>query len=133
MIDVQNELIFKTARSSGPGGQHVNKTETRVEALWHPESSSALTEQQKLILRKRLMGKLDKEGFLHVQDQTSRSQLQNKMNAIEKMNRMINSALKPRKKRRMTEPTKASKMERVKRKKERGQIKSLRKRVTNDD
>lgn len=133
MIDVQPELIFKTARSSGPGGQNVNKTETQVEALWHLFSSSLVSDEQKQILKKKLASRLDKEGFLHAKSQTSRSQLQNKENAIQKMNLIIGEALKPRKRRKATGPTIASKRARLQKKKERGQIKSLRKRVYKDE
>jgi ribosome-associated protein len=108
-----SELHFRTSRSSGPGGQNVNKLETKVELLFHVNRSSALTEEQKHLLHRTLEGRIDAEGVLHVSSQRSRSQWENKELAIGKFTALLRSALKPRKKRLATGATRASKERRL--------------------
>ena len=107
-----SELRFVTSRSGGPGGQNVNKLETRVELLFDVENSQNLTNVEKDILRENLKAKIDGEGYIHVVAQESRSQWQNKQSAIEKFVRLLRNALKPRKKRVKTHPTKQAKEDR---------------------
>jgi ribosome-associated protein len=122
-----HELSFQTSRSGGPGGQNVNKLETRVELLFDVRQSHSLTEKQRAILTENLRSKLDSDGVLHVVSQESRSQWQNKQTAIEKFAQMLRSALKPRKKRVATKPTRAAKEKRLKFKKHKSEKKQLRK------
>jgi ribosome-associated protein len=96
-------------------------------------SSQVLTEEQKALIAEKLSHKINKEGFLKVKSQTQRTQLANKDEVIYKMNALIAKALVKVKKRKQTKPTKASKVNRLKLKKEKGIIKSQRKRLNIHD
>jgi ribosome-associated protein len=114
------EVDFRTSRSSGPGGQHAQKTETRVEALFDVESSSALTEIQK----RRVV---DRAGtVMRAVAQDERSQSRNRELALERLVGQLRQALKVERKRRPTKPPAASRERRLEEKRRRSQTKRLR-------
>ena len=86
---IQKELKFRTSRSSGSGGQNVNKVETRVEALFEVETSEALDEEEKATLRQKLANKISKEGLLSTSSQESRTQQSNRDKAIKKILQLL--------------------------------------------
>ncbi|MGM0641696.1 MAG: alternative ribosome rescue aminoacyl-tRNA hydrolase ArfB [Thermotogota bacterium] len=124
---LEKEIKFKTSRSGGPGGQHANKVETSVELRFDISNSSALNRQEKRRLLKKLGNKITKEGELIITAENSRSQAQNKEEALEKFFAMVEDALKVPKKRKPTKPSKAAKEKRLKEKKKHGEKKSYRK------
>ena len=120
------EVEFRTSRSSGPGGQHVNKTESRVELLWSPQESDCLSEAQKLMVAGRLGNRITDEGVLILVSEKYRSQHRNRADVIERFLALIQTSLVPVKKRRPTRPTRSSVEKRIKSKKIRGEIKRSR-------
>ncbi len=120
------ELSFSASRSSGPGGQSVNKTNSRVTLSWHIDSSSALRSDQKVRVKRRLGRRVDGDGFVHIHSETERSQLRNKEEARKRLSELVAAALERPKHRRATRPTRASKERRLQSKKEHSQKKAMR-------
>jgi ribosome-associated protein len=120
------EVDFRTSRSSGPGGQHVNKTESRVELLWSPQGSDCLSEAQKLMVAGRLSNRITDEGVLILASEKYRSQHRNRADVTERFLDLVLSSLVPAKKRRPTRPTRSSVEKRIRSKKIRGDIKRSR-------
>lgn len=106
--DLSSEFQFLTSRSSGPGGQNVNKVNSKVELRFDIPNSALLSDDQKNILLTKLATKITSEGILSIVSQRDRSQLANKEDAMEKFYFLISKALKPVKHRRNTRPTKSS-------------------------
>ncbi len=121
------EIVFTASRSSGPGGQHVNKTSSRITLHWSIKETGALTEFQKKRVLKNLGGRLTQEGVLQLHVEEGRSQFRNKEIAKERLTSLLQEALKIPKKRQATKPSKAAKKRRVHNKKLRGALKNLRK------
>jgi ribosome-associated protein len=130
-----DEFIFSTSRSSGPGGQNVNKVNTKVELRFNICGALSLSEIEKEKLSARLKNKITLKGDLLITSQSERTQLLNKQKAVEKFYKLICSALKDKPERKATAPTVASDRERLKKKKKRSSLKNLRKEsaMDNDD
>ena len=122
-------FLFRTSRSSGSGGQHINKVSTKVELLFDINTSDLLSDEQKEILLNVLENQINREGVLRVTCDKSRSQLKNKKTAIKKAYQLIAETLKPRKKRKKVNPPKALKEARLKKKKIISEKKELRKKI----
>lgn len=120
------ELEFRFAASSGPGGQHVNKTETKAILLFDVAHSPSLNEAQRTRLMQKLANKLDKNGVLQLQVQESRSQVQNKETAVSRFQQLLAQALKRPKPRRKTTPSPAAREKRLQEKKQHSQKKQNR-------
>lgn len=106
--DLSSEFEFRTSRSSGPGGQNVNKVNSRVELRFDVSNSALLTDTQKTILLQKLASRLTVEGVLILSSQEDRSQLRNKDLVVARFYELLTKALKPVRKRRASQPTRAS-------------------------
>ena len=121
------ELSFKAIRSSGAGGQHVNKVSSKIELSFDLENSTELSDKQKELLTKKLSTKLTKENKLILFCDEGRSQHKNKEIVIKRFIDLIKAELKRPKKRKATKPSKASIQKRLLSKKKHSQKKSTRK------
>ena len=127
LVIPSNEIKWRFSRSSGPGGQNVNKIESRVEIIFDLEDSAVLNDYQKEILKRNLKNKLVNNNSLRLAVQEHRNQLLNRQLALMKFSSIIKNALnKPFKLRKSTKPTKASQKKRVEVKKKRGELKKSR-------
>ena len=128
-----SELTVKFSRSGGPGGQNVNKRDTRVEVVFDVAGSSALDPELRRRATSRLRGKLDAHGRLRIVSSTERSQARNRERAFESLREVLVDALRPPPPaRRATKPTKAAKERRLASKKTRGRVKRQRARPDED-
>lgn len=113
MKDFSRELQFKTSRSSGAGGQNVNKVETSVTVLWNVSGSALFNDAQKALISDKLRNRINAEGMLFLTVSESRTQLMNKNKAIEKIMVLVDQALIVPKKRWATKPSKGQKQKRL--------------------
>lgn len=125
-VPPESELTFRTSRASGPGGQHVNKTETRVTAIWSLDDSTAITDVQRERLRTGLAARLDGQGRLSVSCSSARSQLRNKATAIERLRELVAAALVVPKKRKKRRRPRAANEKRLARKRQKAERKANR-------
>jgi ribosome-associated protein len=122
----ESELVFRASRSSGPGGQNVNKLNTRVTVLFNVAGSPSLSAEQKQQVRSRLTGRIDKNGVLHVVSQKHRSQEANRRAAVERLQQLVQEALRPVPVRRKTKVPTAARERRLREKKQRSDRKRQR-------
>ena len=125
--DLSGELIYSSSRSSGPGGQNVNKVNTRIELRFNIPGSALLNDEEKTKIQSALGNRINKEGFLILVSQSERSQMANKKKVTERFYKLLQKALTPVKKRKPTRPTLASKERRIESKKLLSRKKALRK------
>lgn len=121
-----SEIKYRTARSSGKGGQNVNKVETKVEAIWSVQDSRFFTEEEKTEIISKLSNRINKEGELLVQSSETRSQLENKELVTKKILELVHRALYRPKMRKPSQRTWASVEKRLVHKKKLSEIKKLR-------
>ncbi|NGM63353.1 aminoacyl-tRNA hydrolase [Sphingobacterium sp. SGG-5] len=120
MIDrdiLLKELMFKTSRSSGAGGQHVNKVESKVTLLWDVQESALLSGEEKNRLVQKLANRIQANGYLQMESSETRSQLKNKEIVLQRLVDLIEQALIPAKKRIPTKIPRSKVLERLDRKK----------------
>jgi ribosome-associated protein len=121
-----SELEYSTSRSSGPGGQNVNKVNSKVTLRWNVKDSALLTLEEKELLLQKLSSRLTTEGVLLLSSQEKRSQLQNKEEVLQKLEQLLRLAFFKKKKRKATKPSKSSMKSRLDKKKMHSDKKKLR-------
>jgi ribosome-associated protein len=126
------EYFFNTSRSSGPGGQHINKTETRVELRFHIDNSELLSDDEKQTINYKLKNRINAEGFLQIVVQEYRSQFKNKQLAEKKFFELLILAMRKTKKRRPTAIPKKAKEKRLQSKRIISEKKMNRGRITGE-
>jgi len=124
-----NEISFSASRSSGAGGQNVNKVNTKVTLKFDVKNSQHLSEEEKEIILKKLSTRLTNEGVLILTSQEKRSQLQNKEEVVLKFEKIIAKAFEKKKARKATKPSKGAVQERIKEKKQRSEKKQWRQKL----
>ncbi|HEY3379945.1 MAG TPA: alternative ribosome rescue aminoacyl-tRNA hydrolase ArfB [Armatimonadota bacterium] len=127
------ELSFRTSRSGGPGGQHVNKVETRVELLFDVANSPSMSVAQRARLLASLRTWLDSEGVMHLVADSYRSQYRNREEVVERFVTLLARALQPQKARKATRVPRGAREQRLEEKKTRSHVKRLRGRGRGDE
>ena len=127
---IYKELHFKAVRSSGAGGQHVNKVSSKVELYFDLASSEAFNEKEKQLLLKNLSNRINKEGVLKIYSSESRSQHTNKEKVVKRLFKIIEKGLIVPNKRRPTKMSRAQKIKRLDNKTKHATKKILRKKPT---
>ncbi len=128
-----SELHYHFSRSSGPGGQHVNRSETRVELLFDVTHSPSLSDVQRERITSRLANMLDGEGVLRIVASATRSQTDNRADAVTRFQSLLRAALQRRKRRIPTQPGVGARERRLTEKRTRAMIKSARRQVPSGD
>ncbi len=118
-----SEISFYASRSSGPGGQHVNKTSSKVSLVFNVQDSPSLSDDQKMLIISVIGGRINSKGELHISCEEHRSQFRNKEEAISRFAKILGDALKPVRKRRKTKIPYSAKRKRLDSKKKRAEVK----------
>lgn len=127
------ELSFSTSRASGPGGQHVNKTNSRITLRWNIQATSVLTDKEKELIFTKLANHLTQDGEIIIHNSQTSSQYENKKRAMNNLSLLISKSLKPEKKRKKTDIPKAKKESRLQSKSLHSKLKKMRKKVSLND
>jgi ribosome-associated protein len=127
--ELKQELSFSVSRSGGPGGQNVNKVNSKVTIKFDVANSQVLTIEEKEVLLKMLSAKLTKDGILVLTSRESRSQLENKEEVLKKFEALLTRAFEKKKVRKATKPSKSSVQKRIKFKKQQSEKKEWRRKV----
>lgn len=133
LVIPEAEIQEAASRSGGPGGQHVNKSNTRVTLRWNVRTSRAPSDRQRARLLEELAPRLTRAGELVIHSDRTRSRARNREHARERIRELIREALAVRKARHQTKPTRASKLRAQKTKTHRSQVKRGRGQVSGDD
>ncbi|MBM4290583.1 MAG: aminoacyl-tRNA hydrolase [Deltaproteobacteria bacterium] len=120
------ELSYRVCRASGPGGQHVNTSNTKVQLLWSPLTSAALSDEQRALVLERLRGRISREGQITCSSDAHRSQARNIDEARAQLSALLARALHVQKVRKETAPSRAQRAKRLRAKRERGEVKASR-------
>jgi ribosome-associated protein len=126
---ILTEVRFLTSRSSGPGGQNVNKVNSKVTLVWDVRDSHHLSEEQRSVILAKAARHITREGLMMLVAQDCRSQVENKQTAIRKLAMLLEKVSAPVKKRKATKPTQASARKRLESKKHRADVKAMRGKV----
>jgi len=129
----EHELSFRASPAAGPGGQHVNRSSTRVEVRWDISNSPSVSDSQRELLLQKLGSRVDSRGVLRVTADERRSQYRNREAAIERLNELVNKALERPLPRKKTKPSRAAVEKRLGEKKRRAGLKRERRRPDTDD
>jgi len=122
----EDELIFKASRSGGPGGQNVNKLNTRITLLFDVAHCESFSDEQKQRILKHLANRADKNGVIRVISQKFRTQSANRNEAVERFQQLLRDALRTKSKRKKTKVPYAAKQRRLNKKRQRSQLKQQR-------
>lgn len=132
LVIATSELSFRFSRSSGPGGQHVQRSDTRVELLFDVAASPSLSEEQRARVRQRLAGYIDGEGVMRIVSSATRSQLGNREDAVQRFQSLMAAALRVHRRRVPTRPGAAAREQRLTAKRTRSQVKQTRRRPVDE-
>ncbi len=129
----RREISFRYSHSGGPGGQHVNKSETQVELLWDVRNSPSLNEEQRGLVTLALANRIDAEGILHLVSSGTRSQERNRQAVVERFVRLLAAALQPPRPRHATRISQTERARRLAAKRRRSELKRGRGTVETDE
>ncbi|UZP66585.1 alternative ribosome rescue aminoacyl-tRNA hydrolase ArfB [Desulfovibrio mangrovi] len=128
----EEEFSYTASRSSGPGGQHVNTTSSRITLRFDVQNSPSLSDWQRAKILEKLAGYIDKEGVLAISCESQRSQHANRKEVLDRFIQLVQKALKKLPPRKATRPTLGSKNRRITAKKQRGSVKQMRGKVRDE-
>ena len=128
-----NELEFRATTAQGPGGQHVNRSQTRIDVLWNVDTSPSVDEAQRRRIHAALGTRINRDGVLRVSSQKHRSQARNRDAAVERMVELVAEALHQDPARVATKPSRAARAKRVDEKKQRAGVKKMRRKPVGEE
>lgn len=128
-----SEIDFRTSRSGGPGGQHVNTSSTRVELVWDVAASPSISEEQRARIQRKLAKRISAAGTLSISSSATRSQHRNREDAVSRFAELLRDALRVEKPRRKTRPPRRAKEARMREKRMRSERKKLRRPPESDE